>query len=588
MAPRVPFDGSVRKLILGIDVGTTFTGMSYCLLEPGKIPSILPVTRFPAQDHVGGDSKVPSVIYYDRSGRPRAFGAEALQERVVEEAEAEGWEKSEWFKLHLRPNTSSSIRPHALPPLPVNKTAVNIFADFLRYLLQCAKLYIEEHYPNGNAMWITLEGTIEFVLTHPNGWEGEQQAKMRTAAIIAGLIPNTTADHERIHFVTEGEASLNFCITNGLATDPLRLGQGVVIVDAGGGTVDISTYRKVTTPQGESFEEIARPECLFVGSIFVSQRAHDHLKTKLQGSKYASDVEHIRECFDKTAKLRFRSASDWAYIRFGRPSDKDERLNIFNGQMKLPGTVVAGFFQPSLNAIVGAIMVQYTTALAPVSSVLLVGGFAASEWLFSELKKKMNARGLDVSRPDSHVNKAVADGAVSFYLDRFVSARISKYTYGIEVSNSYQATNAEHRTRSMHVITDAAGDLIVTEGFSAIMHKNIRVLETTEFREPYHRNCTSNNSSDTRAVDIPILRYHGSNADPQWIDIDSDKYSVLCTVHADTSKLANTLRRLEGRLGPYYQLDFEVVLSFGLTELKAQIAWVENGVEKRGPAELVY
>jgi hypothetical protein len=80
-----------------------------------------------------------------------------------------------------------------------------------------------EHYPNGNALWIALEGSMQFVLTHPNGWEGEQQALMRKAAIIAGLVPNSREGHERIHFVTEGEASLHFCIANGLATDPLRV-----------------------------------------------------------------------------------------------------------------------------------------------------------------------------------------------------------------------------------------------------------------------------------------------------------------------------------------------------------------------------
>ncbi|KAJ7652892.1 hypothetical protein B0H17DRAFT_1214867 [Mycena rosella] len=235
--------------------------------------------------------------------------------------------------------------------------------------------------------------------------------------------------HERIHFVTKGEASLHFCIANGLTTDPLR---GVVIVDAGGGTVDISAYRKVTQLKGESFE-IARPECLFKGSIFVSTRAGEHLKDKLQGSKYADDVDHIRECFDKTTKLRFRSTDEWSYIRFGRPRDKDEALNISNGQMKLSGAVVAGFFRPSLDAIVLAILNQCSSALS-----VLVGGFAASEWLYSELKERMNARGLELSRPDSHINKAVADGAVSFYLDHFVSARISKHTDGVECSIIYQ------------------------------------------------------------------------------------------------------------------------------------------------------
>ncbi|KAJ7137618.1 hypothetical protein C8R43DRAFT_1089388 [Mycena crocata] len=566
MLPRKAFTGPTRKLVLGMDLGTTYAGLSYSLLEPGKIPSILPVTRFPAQDHVGGDSKVPSVIYYDRFGSVRA-------------AEEEGWVKSEWFKLHLRPSTSTSAQLNHLPPLPVNKTAVDIFADFLQYLFQCAKTYIGDHYPNGTALWVALEDSIEFVLTHPNGWEGEQQSKMRKAAIIAGLILNNRDGRDRIHFVTEGEASLHFCITNGLATDPLRLGKGVIIVDAGGGTVDISAYRKLKTSRGESFEEIARAQCLFKGSVFVSNRAQEHLKKILQGSKYAGDVEHISDCFDKTTKLRFRSTDEWSYIKFGRPRDRDESLNITNGQLKLSSGVVAKFFKPSLDAIVVAISSQSSTSTVPISSVLLVGGFAASEWLYAELKKRMSLQGLAVSRPDSHVNKAVADGAVSFYLDRFVSARISKHTHGTECVMDYQANNAEHRCRASYATKDASGALVVPKVFSAILKKNTSVTETKEFRKPYL--ILRTDRSELNHMTVEILRYNGTDDDPRWIDIDPAAYSVVCTVYADTSCIAQTLPRLQGSNRFYYQLKFDLILLFGLTELKAQIAWVENGVEKR-------
>ncbi|KAJ7511443.1 hypothetical protein B0H11DRAFT_1955116 [Mycena galericulata] len=587
MARRTAFSGAVRKLVLGIDIGTTYAGMSYCLLEPGKIPNILPVTRFPAQDHVGGDSKVPSVIYYDGLGRARALGAEALQESVVEQAADEGWVKSEWFKLHLRPGASHTQQ--IIPPLPANKRALDVIADFMRYLVQCAKIYIQDQYPSGTALWISLEDSMEFVLTHPNGWGGEQQSKMRMAAILAGLVPRPEA-HDRIHFVTEGEASLHFCITNGLATDPLRLGKGVIIVDAGGGTVDISAYHKVETSRGESFEEIAPPACLFAGSIFVGNRAHEHLKTKLKKSKYADDVDHIRECFDKSTKLRFRSTDEWSYIKFGRPRDRDEKLNISNGQMKLSGAVVARFFKPSLDAIVDAIQTQCDQAMAPVSSILLVGGFAASDWLFSELKKSMSYRGLEVSRPDSHVNKAVADGAVSFYLDHFVSARISRYTDGIECLTVYQHNNSEHRARASLTERSADGNMMVPKRFSTIIMKNTRVSETKVFRESYTYN--SNDRNDLQSVDIQIIRYIGEDESPGWADIDPEKYVVLCTVYADTSKVAQTLKGKIGTLGIYYRLDIDVVLSFGLTELKAQIAWSENSfftfILGRGPAELMY
>ncbi|KAJ7021945.1 hypothetical protein C8F04DRAFT_1139529 [Mycena alexandri] len=582
MASRNTFSGSTRKCILGIDIGTTYAGMSYCLMEPGRIPEILPVTRFPAQDHVGGDSKVPSVIYYDRAGRVKACGAEALQEGVVEQAIEHRWEKAEWFKLHLGPSTSLPTYPLSLPSLPTTKTALEVFSDFLDYLFHCAKQYIVDSYPSGSALWIELESSMQFVLSHPNGWEGVQQAKMRKAAIRAGLVPDTPHGHARIHFVTEGEASLHFCVMNGLATDPLRLGNGVVIVDAGGGTIDISSYRKIPGAEGDVFEETARPQSVFSGSIWVSSRAHTHLRAKLHGSRYAGDVDHIRDCFDKTTKLRFRRTDLWQYIKFGRPSDKDEALNISNGQLKLSGEIVGGFFRPSLEAILEAL--ANLAPLSPVSSVLLVGGFGASDWLYSELKMRLKYLGLDVSRPDSHVNKAVADGAVSFLLHHVVLARVSQHTYGIECLTRFVANNPEHRGRKP--ITDAAGDLMLAKMFSPILYKNTRVSETHEYRQHYCK--MKDDPTELNSVKIQIRCYRGQDPNPRWTDVDPEQYSVLCTVHADTAKIAQTLPYKFGANGAYYCLDIDVVLSFGLTELKAEITWDEDGIEKRGPAKLIY
>lgn len=56
--------------------------------------------RFPAQEQVGGDAKIPSIIYYDDTGAVRAVGAEALQEGIIEIAEDEGWTKAEWSYCH--------------------------------------------------------------------------------------------------------------------------------------------------------------------------------------------------------------------------------------------------------------------------------------------------------------------------------------------------------------------------------------------------------------------------------------------------------------------------------------------------------
>lgn len=91
---------------------------------------------------------------------------------------------------------------------------VKVFADFMKYLHECAKTYISE--THGDKLWDSLKNDVMFVLTHPNGWGGVQQGQMRRSAILAGLIPDTGAGASRVSFVTEGEASLHFCLSNGL------------------------------------------------------------------------------------------------------------------------------------------------------------------------------------------------------------------------------------------------------------------------------------------------------------------------------------------------------------------------------------
>ena len=84
---------------------------------------------------------------------------------------------------------------------------------------------------------------------------------MRKAAVLAKLISDTSAGHARLSFVTEGEASLHFAVQNGFPIGVMENGEGVVIVDAGGGTIDISSYSKNVGGAKATFEEVAVPRC---------------------------------------------------------------------------------------------------------------------------------------------------------------------------------------------------------------------------------------------------------------------------------------------------------------------------------------
>jgi hypothetical protein len=107
--------------------------------------------------------------------------------------------------------------------LPQGKSSVDVFGDFLGYLFRCTRVFIIDTHANGPALWKAVEKDIQFILSHPNGWEGSQQTKMRRAAIQAGLIPDTDEGKARVRFVTEGEASLHACVLSGLAADVLSV-----------------------------------------------------------------------------------------------------------------------------------------------------------------------------------------------------------------------------------------------------------------------------------------------------------------------------------------------------------------------------
>lgn len=197
--------------------------------------------RFPAQERVGGDSKIPSILYYDKQGNVRAVGAEAEQEGVEGKVEDEGWLRAEWyvelfvsseeehdspryastsrFKLHLRPDYMTLSED--IPFLPKDKTAIDVFADYFRYLYRCALTYISETYSSGAVLLSSIEEHTEFVITHPNGWEGLPQSHLRKAAARGGLVPEP--DDPRIHFVTEGEAALHFCMQNHLTSEATKV-----------------------------------------------------------------------------------------------------------------------------------------------------------------------------------------------------------------------------------------------------------------------------------------------------------------------------------------------------------------------------
>jgi len=104
-------------------------------------------------------------------------------------------------------------KKHMTPELPKGKSLQDIFADFIRYLFDSAKAFINECEPMGEALWKSHEHSIDLILSHPNGWEGHEQEFLRKSVVRASVFTEQEA-LSRVSFVTEGEATFNFCVTN--------------------------------------------------------------------------------------------------------------------------------------------------------------------------------------------------------------------------------------------------------------------------------------------------------------------------------------------------------------------------------------
>ena len=167
------------------------------------------------------------------------------------------------WKLHLCANHSaSSIHPNDdLSALPPGKSAFDVLTDFIKYLVNCSKAYIQERHPAFISSWPSVDDSIQYIFTYPDGWSDLRYLYFR-AVERAGLVPSTPEGHLRVHIITEGEAGFYFYVSHPLVEETVdhAAHRRVVIVDAGGGIINMSMFPTMSNTISSS-EEIAPAEC---------------------------------------------------------------------------------------------------------------------------------------------------------------------------------------------------------------------------------------------------------------------------------------------------------------------------------------
>ncbi|KLO05433.1 hypothetical protein SCHPADRAFT_911041 [Schizopora paradoxa] len=588
MAQQVGYRGSARRLVVAFDIGTTFSGISYCILNPGEVPKICNVTRFPGQEHVPGSSRIPTVLSYDRTGKLRAVGAETLLSVNVELAEDEDWVKVEWFKIRMRPaSMPSALDAATLPPLPGDKNLMQVLSDYIAYLMQCAKKFIVDTHATISDSWDELNQSAVFIIGHPNGWEGAQQQQIRRAAVLGGVVPNTPEGRARVRFVSEGEASLHFCLSGDLL--PLEKNKAFIIADLGGGTLDFSAY-VLTSMQPFQAREVSAARCELEGATLVTARAKTHLKERLKTSTFGSyeHVNLITDRFDDTAKKTFKDGDEMCLVQFGSFNENDAAHGIRAGKIKLTGLEMASFFEPAVEAAVKAIKQQIEESRYPISKVYLVGGFSASPYVSSQLTDRLARLGIPVGSPDGQTAKAVANGALAFYLNNNVLSRIAKLSVGTLIHWTFNQNDAEHLRRLDNKIITPSGHVVIKGGFRTVLKRGTSVSGETQFRQSY--TFEIEDKEDMDGAKLGIFAYLGLGDPPKFLDQIASKelFRRLCIVSIDRDNLHRIMESGTRSGAKFWKYSYDIVISFGGAEMTVQICWTEKGVKRYGPAQIVF
>jgi len=577
------------KLILGVDIGTTYSGVSFLYLTEGVKPSqkIQRVTEWPGQKG-NAEAKVPTLVWYDRNGNAVKLGAEAYKLKATK-AKTDKLELAKHFKHHLHPRTMLANIELKKHPLPYDITLEQVYIDFMKYLLGNTKSFFEKKVLGGRALWGRLCPTMQVILAHPNGWGTPEQAFLRRVALRAGM----ASGDNQITFVTEAEASVHFCLSRPTLdiASSIKVGDNIIVCDAGGSTVDTTLY-KIAKKEPLQLEEVRKSDCIQAGGIFVDDEAKaflrgqfdliDTLSTK-ERDQYVDDGV---EDFISNSKNHFDESDDAedepVVVKVGSLKDDFDEIEVDSGDMIIPSYIVAGFFNPYVQQIKESLYEQVGGHDVPY--MFLVGGFGDSPYLFSSLSKEF---GDALATLNDKAAKAVADGCVIWQMEQSVVSRTVRLSYGTDVTSPFHPLLPHHMERKKGVGPN--GMLLVAGVWSEIVKKGTPMRPGEVKRETY---CSMFSSNYPMNMEFQTQIYSTGSANGYEFVLEDDGavaagFFKVCDISADLSSLRGALQRQEGCHGIYWILEFTIGIRFGGTEMEAFIEWEENGETRTGPVAII-
>ena len=241
------------------------------------------------------------------------------------------------------------IDPINLPPLPPGKSEIDVAADYLFKLRQAMRGQLQKTL---GEVFNREERNIRYFLTVPAIWNDAGKAATRAAAIQAGFLRDE--NDNRLTLITEPEAAAMFCSKTGLLN--LKIRDAVLIVDCGGGTVDLIAY-EVEEETPFTVAECTAGSGDSCGSTALNRNFSNILRAKIRkmklpdGSRTAGRV--YAKCimdFENRIKADFRNnGQKWA-VDVGIEAEFPE-AGIEEGYMTFTNEEILQCFEPVVNRI---------------------------------------------------------------------------------------------------------------------------------------------------------------------------------------------------------------------------------------------
>eukprot|EP00058_Branchiostoma_floridae_P006841 XP_002592329.1 hypothetical protein BRAFLDRAFT_240123 [Branchiostoma floridae] len=452
-------------MVAAIDFGTTYSGYAFSFMSsPEDI-----IMNKNWGESVGFQSyKTPTSVLLSPEGKFVEFGFKAIAKytTLLEENEDKEYFFFDRFKMRLHASYQDLDRNVYLTALNGKRLpATDVFSHALRYLKQhmmkeIAKVSQTIHIGDEDIRW---------VITVPAIWNDAAKQFMREAAYNANIVSKTNPQHLVIALEPESaslycrELPVNqFMGESADGNDKLNMPPGTryMVIDCGGGTVDITTHeirpdnrvKEVYAATGGAWggtqvdeQFVALIELVF-GKTFIDDYRSSH----------PSEWQSWMESFE-TKKRSNTSESGSVNFPFNYHFDEFHRrvkgggvkesidncqvdgVRFSNGFLCLDDEKMRDLFKEVIDNIMNHVeKLMQEESMSNVTYVFLVGGFSESPLLQADFRKRFSNR-VRVLVPND-ASLAVVKGAVKFgHTPNLISERISPRTYGIKCASSYDS-----------------------------------------------------------------------------------------------------------------------------------------------------